>query len=110
MLFFPGDPHAIFRRSCPAFASGKDVIIVLPIYGILKIYNICHISIIIFLVSYVSDTLFRAYILNAQLVDRKGSIAIIITPLIALMIDQKQWFEHKGMSVEFVGDRIIKAL
>ena len=35
---------------------------------------------------------------------RKGSIAVIITPLIALMIDQKRSFQHKGITVEFVGE------
>ena len=35
---------------------------------------------------------------------RKGSIAVIITPLIALMIDQKRSFKHRGITVEFVGE------
>ena len=34
----------------------------------------------------------------------KGSIAVIITPLIALMIDQKRSFKHRGITVEFVGE------
>lgn len=29
---------------------------------------------------------------------------MIITPLIALMIDQKRSFQNKGITVEFVGD------
>ena len=29
---------------------------------------------------------------------------MIITPLIALMIDQKRNFEHKGIAVEFMGE------
>ena len=29
---------------------------------------------------------------------------MIITPLIALMIDQKQSFNHRGITVEFVGE------
>ena len=29
---------------------------------------------------------------------------MIITPLIALITDQKQCFEHKGIAVEFVGE------
>ena len=35
---------------------------------------------------------------------RKGSIAVIITPLIALMMDQKRSFMHRGITVEFVGE------
>ena len=35
---------------------------------------------------------------------RKGSIAVIITPLIALMMDQKRSFKHRGITVEFVGE------
>jgi len=33
-----------------------------------------------------------------------GSIAVVISPLIALMVDQKQNFMHKGIMVEFVWD------
>ena len=40
----------------------------------------------------------------ALIVGRKGSIAVIITPLIALMIDQKRSFKHRGITVEFVGE------
>ena len=32
-----------------------------------------------------------------------GSIVVVITPLIALMVDQKKNFAHTGVSVEFVG-------
>ena len=65
-----------------------------------------HCYLITFLVSCASNTLLSSwvYILNTQLVGRKGSIAVIITPLIVLIIDQKQCFEHKGMAVEFVGE------
>ena len=65
-----------------------------------------HCYLITFLVSCVSDTLLSSwvYILNTPLVGRKGSITVIITPLIALMLDHKQCFEHKGMAVEFVGE------
>ena len=38
---------------------------------------------------------------NACKLGCKGSIAVIITPLIALMIDQKQSFKHRGIMVEF---------
>ena len=33
-----------------------------------------------------------------------GSIAVVITPLIALMVDQKKNFTPTGVSVEFVGE------
>ena len=33
----------------------------------------------------------------------KGSIAVVITPLTALMLDQKERFIHTGLTVEFVG-------
>ena len=34
----------------------------------------------------------------------EGSIVIVITPLIALMVDQKQNLIQMGISVEFVGE------
>ena len=34
----------------------------------------------------------------------QGSIVVVITPLIALMIDQKEKLSKKGLSVEFVGE------
>ena len=40
----------------------------------------------------------------ALIVGRKGSIAVIITPLIALIINQKRSFKHRGITVEFVGE------
>ena len=33
----------------------------------------------------------------------KGSIAVVITPLTALMLDQKERFIRTGLTVEFVG-------
>ena len=33
-----------------------------------------------------------------------GSIVVVITPLISLMMDQKQKFQGKGISIEFVGE------
>ena len=33
----------------------------------------------------------------------KGSIAVVITPLTALMLDQKERFIQTGLTVEFVG-------
>ena len=33
----------------------------------------------------------------------KGSIAVVITPLTALMLDQKEQFIRTGLTVEFVG-------
>jgi len=33
-----------------------------------------------------------------------GSIAVVVTPLISLMIDQKEKFSQKGLRVEFVGE------
>lgn len=33
-----------------------------------------------------------------------GSITIVVTPLTALMMDQKQKFSHRSLSVEFVGE------
>lgn len=32
-----------------------------------------------------------------------GSIAVVVTPLISLMIDQREKFLQKGLRVEFVG-------
>lgn len=34
----------------------------------------------------------------------KGSIVVVITPLIALMVDQKQNLMRMGISVDFVGE------
>jgi len=42
------------------------------------------------------------YYINS-FIGREGSIVIVITPLIALMVDQKRNFKRMGMSVEFVG-------
>ena len=33
-----------------------------------------------------------------------GSIVVVISPLISLMMDQKQKFQGKGISIEFVGE------
>jgi len=33
-----------------------------------------------------------------------GSIAVVVTPLISLMIDQREKFKQKGIRVEFVGE------
>ena len=33
-----------------------------------------------------------------------GSIVVVITPLVALMIDQTKRFQGKGITVEFVGE------
>ena len=35
---------------------------------------------------------------------REGSIAVVVSPLISLMMDQKQKFTPTGISVEFVGE------
>jgi len=42
------------------------------------------------------------YYINA-FIGHGGSIVIVITPLIALIVDQKRNFKRMGMSVEFVG-------
>ena len=34
----------------------------------------------------------------------KGSIVVAVTPLISLMIDQREKFMQKGLSVQFVGN------
>lgn len=34
----------------------------------------------------------------------QGTIVVVVTPLIALMIDQKEKFSETGISVEFVGE------
>ena len=33
-----------------------------------------------------------------------GSIVVVVTPLISLMIDQKEKFVQRGLRVEFVGE------
>ena len=33
-----------------------------------------------------------------------GSIAVVVTPLISLMIDQREKFSQKGLRVEFLGE------
>ena len=38
-----------------------------------------------------------------NLVGKKGSIAVIVTPLTALMLDQKRRFSSAGIRAEFVG-------
>ena len=35
---------------------------------------------------------------------RKGSIVLVITPLVALMIDQTKRFQGRGIRVDFVGE------
>jgi len=34
----------------------------------------------------------------------QGSIAVVVTPLISLMINQKEKFLQRGLKVEFVGE------
>ena len=34
----------------------------------------------------------------------KGSIVVVVTPLISLMIDQKEKFSQKSLTVQFVGN------
>ncbi|XP_065898784.1 ATP-dependent DNA helicase RecQ-like [Dysidea avara] len=69
-----------------AFVSGKDTFVSLPTgYGK---------SIIFAMLPLLFDFLFGA----------QGSIAVVVTPLISLMIDQKGKFLQRGLKVEFVGE------
>ena len=43
-------------------------------------------------------------LLQTSPVGHNGSIVVIVTPLIALMMDQKRHFQQKGVCVEFVGE------
>ena len=43
-------------------------------------------------------------LLQTSPVGHNGSIVVIVTPLIALMMDQKRRFQQKGVCVEFVGE------
>ena len=40
---------------------------------------------------------------SCMYIGSKGSIAVVVTPLTALMLDQKEKFSHTGLKVEFVG-------
>lgn len=45
----------------------------------------------------------------------QGSIVVVVTPLISLMIDQKEKFSHRGITVDFVGaaqedEKVIEAV
>ena len=37
-------------------------------------------------------------------IGRQGSIVVVVTPLVALMMDQKQRFLNRGITVEYVGE------
>jgi len=94
-----------------SFVSSKDTLVALPTgYGK---------SVIFAMLPLMFDYLFGKklltysyiYILTCNhimatlcFIGTSGSIAVVVTPLISLMIDQREKFKQKGIRVEFVGE------
>jgi len=86
------------------FVSGRDTFVALPtgygksvIFAVLpllfdKLLGMCFFSI------FVADSDMSSFILGSS-----NSIVLVVTPLISLMIDQREKFTQKGLTVEFVG-------
>ena len=96
------------RDAIESFLSGNDTLVVLPTgYGKSVIYAALP---LIFdklrgkdkrrIVSYCSELII---ILTAC---QKESIVLVVSPLTALMMDQKRILSQKGLSVEYVGDEL----
>ena len=95
-------------ESLCAFVSGKDTFVTLPtgygkwvVFAVLPLlfdkllgrsYSPQHVNITVLYVMYV-------LFLGVQ-----GTIVVVVTPLIALMIDQKHKLSKRGIRVEFVGE------
>ena len=52
----------------------------------------------------VYNCLFYIFLLLCMCLDVQGSILVVVTPLIALMMDQKEKLSKRGINVEFVGE------
>ncbi|XP_065907595.1 ATP-dependent DNA helicase RecQ-like [Dysidea avara] len=84
MGYFPLKPKQI--EAIHSFMLGNDTFVSLPTgYGKSAIYAVLPIAFDYFL-------------------GCKGSIAVVVSPLISLMMDQRQKIASKGLSVEFVGE------
>ena len=84
-----------------SFISGKDTFVILPTgYGKSIIYGILPLMF---------DYVFGEYFnMNASIYAElyagyEGSIAVVVTPLTALMFDQRNRFSTMGLSAEFLG-------
>ena len=87
-------------ESIQSFASGKDTFVALPTgYGKSVIFAI--VSLLFDLMR--GNLIFYDNGCHQYNSGISGSIAVIITPLISLMLDQKEKFLQKGLRVDFVG-------
>ena len=86
-------------ESIQSFASGKDTFVALPTgYGKSVIFAILPLLFDLMRGNLIFYDNGCHYISGIS-----GSIAVIITPLISLMLDQKEKFLQKGLRVDFVG-------
>ena len=94
----------------------KKTILVLPtIYGKSLIYVILLVVFdyvldtdVFVIMSIFSNGYSKSFVVMGRLlspcIDHEGYIALVVTWLIALMVDQNQRFQFKGIAVEFVGE------
>lgn len=86
------------------FVEGKDVFAILPTgYGKSVIYAILPLLFDFMFGKFLESYMQCVYYVIHVNEGRTGSIVVVITPLIALMVDQKKNFSPTGVTVEFVG-------
>jgi len=91
------------EEALKSITQGKDIFVILPTgYGKSLIYAVLP-TLYDFMFGELRITSMCIIELIPN-VGRQGSIVIVITPLIALMVDQKRNLIQMGMSVEFVGE------
>ena len=96
-------------ESLKAFVSGRDTFVALPtgygksiIFAVLPLLFDKMLSTLLSLL-YISRLCSQYTLLYCSYIGVQGTIVVVITPLISLMIDQQEKFSKKGISVEFVG-------
>ena len=89
------------EEALKSITLGKDVFVILPTgYGKSLIYAVLPTLYDFMFGKFLKTMCSKGLMFN---VGCEGSIVIVITPLIALMVDQKRNLMQMGISVEFVG-------
>ena len=84
------------------FMSGNDTFVSLPTgYGKSAIYAVLPLAFDCLFGMLLLSCYLNAYVL---LTERQGSLAVEVSPLTSLMMDQRQQFAPTGLTVEFVGE------
>ena len=106
MMVFANDLLIKFIQfeAVASVVSGKDTFVVLPTgHGKSLIYAILPMVFDYLLGRQLRRLFYIQYVIHFK-IGRQGSIVVVVTPLVVLMMDQKQRFLNKDITVEFVGE------